>query len=41
VAVAIKEGLLKGYPDGSFRPQGVATRAEASAVINNFLSVNK
>jgi hypothetical protein len=41
VAVAIKDGLLKGYTDGSFRPQGAATRAEASAVINSFLSVNK
>jgi len=41
VAVAIKDGLLKGYPDGSFRPQGNATRAEASVIINNFLSINK
>ena len=39
VVVAVKDGLLKGYPDGSFRPQGDATRAEACAMIENFLQV--
>ena len=38
VAVAVRDGLLKGYPDGSFRPQGDATRAEACAMIENFLN---
>jgi hypothetical protein len=40
-AVAVKHGLLKGYPDGGFRPQGDVTRAEASVGINNLLNVNK
>ncbi len=33
VAAAAKAGLLNGYPDGTFRPQGLATRAEAATVI--------
>ena len=41
VVVAVKDGLLKGYPDGSFGPQGTATRAEACAMIANFLNINK
>ena len=40
VVVAVKYGLLKGYPDGSFRPLGDATRAEACAVVWNYLSLN-
>ncbi|NPV91416.1 MAG: hypothetical protein HPY50_11665 [Firmicutes bacterium] len=35
VAEAVKNGSIKGYPDGSFRPQGHATRAEAMTVIAN------
>jgi hypothetical protein len=38
VVVAVKDGLLKGYPDGSFQPQGDATRAEACAMVENFLN---
>ncbi|NPV93323.1 MAG: hypothetical protein HPY50_21395 [Firmicutes bacterium] len=34
-AEAVKNGSIKGYPDGSFRPQGLATRAEAATVIVN------
>jgi len=41
VVVAVKDGLLKGYPDGSFRPQGDATRAEACAMIGNFLNYSQ
>ena len=41
VAVAVKYGLIKGYqnPEGSygFKPQGEATRAEACAIIRNFM----
>jgi hypothetical protein len=41
VAVAVKYDLIRGYQDAdgsySFRPQGNATRAEACAMINNFL----
>jgi hypothetical protein len=40
VVAAQNDGLLKGYPDGSFRPQGYATRAEACAMIENFLKVS-
>lgn len=42
VAVAVKDGLIKGYPENnSFRPQHGATRAEACAMIGNFLNVRK
>ena len=39
MAAAVKDGLLKGYPDGSFKPQGNATRAETCAMIENFLKL--
>ena len=39
VVVAVKYGLLKGYPDGSFRPLGNATRAEACAMAWNYLGL--
>ncbi|HBV99316.1 MAG TPA: hypothetical protein DEF36_20040 [Desulfotomaculum sp.] len=32
-----KPGIIKGYPDSSFRPGGNATRAEAVTVIVNAL----
>ncbi|MEN6327244.1 MAG: S-layer homology domain-containing protein [Syntrophomonas sp.] len=35
VLSAVKSGIIKGYPDNSFRPQGQATRAEAVTVIVN------
>jgi kumamolisin len=41
VAVAVKYGLFKGYPDGSFRPLGDATRAEACAMVWNYLGLNR
>jgi hypothetical protein len=41
VAEAVKDGLLKGYPDGSFGPMSNATRAEACAMISNFFSMPK
>ena len=31
-------GVMNGYPDGSFRPQGRTTRAEAVTVIVNCLA---
>lgn len=37
VATAVKDGLMDGYPDGSFKPQGYATRAEAVTVIARIL----
>jgi hypothetical protein len=41
VVVAVNAGLIKGYPDNTFRPQGDATRAEACAMINSFLGMLK
>jgi len=36
VVRAAREGLVKGYPDGSFKPQGLITRAEGVAMIARF-----
>lgn len=33
IATAYARGLLSGYPDGTFRPEGYLTRAEAATVI--------
>jgi len=33
VAEAVASGLVKGYPDKTFRPDGQATRAEAAAML--------
>lgn len=35
IITAYQCGLLSGYPDGTFRPEGYLTRAEAAAVIYN------
>jgi hypothetical protein len=37
MTAAAQNGIMSGYPDGSFNPQGKATRAEAVAVIANAL----
>ena len=37
VATAVGKGIIKGYPDNTFRPQGPATRAEAVTVVVNAL----
>lgn len=37
VIVAVQKGLIKGYPDNSFKPNGEATRAEASTMITNMM----
>jgi len=39
IQLAVQKGLLKGYPDNSFHPQGSATRAETCMMIRNFLTV--
>lgn len=31
-------GLIRGYEDGTFRPEGTITRAEAATIIYNFMS---
>jgi len=42
VAVAVQDGLIKGYPgDNTFRPKSAATRAEACAMIMNFMNARK
>lgn len=33
VQLLAQAGIINGYEDGSFRPQGLATRAEASKII--------
>ena len=37
VATVTENGIMKGYPDNTVRPQGNATRAEAVTVIVNAL----
>ncbi len=37
VIVAAQQGLINGYPDQRFNPQGKASRAEACSMIINFL----
>lgn len=38
VAKAVAAGLMQGNDNGSFAPKGNATRAEASAVVNRYLT---
>jgi len=35
-----ESGLVGGYPDGTFRPEGTITRAEAVSVINRALGIS-
>jgi len=35
IAAAVDGGYLSGYPDGTFRPDGLVTRAEAVTILNN------
>lgn len=37
ISLAAQEGLLLGYPDGTFRPDGTLTRAECVVVINRMI----
>ena len=37
VAAAVQDGLLQGYPDGTFRPLQPVTRAEAAALLLRLL----
>jgi hypothetical protein len=36
IAEAVRGGVVKGYPDGTFRPNGLITRAEGVATIARF-----
>ncbi|MEN6325443.1 MAG: S-layer homology domain-containing protein [Syntrophomonas sp.] len=38
IAAVIDNGLMCGYPDNTFRPQGIATRAEAATVMVKVLN---
>ncbi len=39
-AAAIADaGLISGYPDGTFRPQGSASRAETAKLLVGFLEI--
>lgn len=37
VAAAVNEGFFNGYPDGSFRPQNIISRAESALIIAKLL----
>lgn len=39
VATAVKNGIINGYPDNTFRPRAKATRAEAVTVVVNALNI--
>ncbi len=41
VIAAAQQGLIKGYPDQRFNPQGKASRAEACSMIIHYLNLNK
>lgn len=41
LGAAIAEGLLKGYTDGTLKPQGSTTRAEAATIILRALALKK
>jgi len=38
IVIAVKEGLIAGYPDGTFGPAKNATRAETCAMVQRFLA---
>ncbi|MDD2621429.1 MAG: S-layer homology domain-containing protein, partial [Syntrophomonadaceae bacterium] len=40
VDAAVASGVFSGYPDGSFKPQGKMSRAEAAAVLSKYLGSN-
>ncbi len=37
VKKAAQLGIIKGYPDGTFKPKGNITRAEVASILHNFL----
>ncbi|WHY17193.1 cadherin-like beta sandwich domain-containing protein [Paenibacillus sp. G2S3] len=41
LGAAIAEGILKGYTDGTLKPQGSTTRAEAATIILRALALKK
>jgi hypothetical protein len=41
IAKAAKLGVVKGYPDGSFKPSGNITRAEGLAMVARFAGISE
>jgi hypothetical protein len=41
VFVAMQQQIIGGYPNGTYEPENKTTRAEACAMISNFLNVDK
>ncbi|MDR2357012.1 MAG: S-layer homology domain-containing protein, partial [Oscillospiraceae bacterium] len=39
VAWAVSAGIITGYPDGSVKPAGHATRAEVATMIERYIKV--
>lgn len=39
VSNLVEKGIISGYPDGTFKPDGVITRAEFAAVITRFKGI--
>lgn len=39
IAAFSKSGLLKGYPDGTFKPDNIITRAEAVVILNRIANI--
>jgi len=40
VGTIVLKGLMRGYPDGTFRPKGFITRAEAVIIVDRVLNAN-
>lgn len=41
IALAVEKGIVAGYPDGTFRPQALVTRAELAVMLARELGLNK
>ena len=39
VSALVEKGIISGYPDGTFKPEGAITRAEFAAVITRFKGI--
>ena len=35
-----EKGYFQGYPDGTFKPEEIVTRAELAAVLDRYISKN-
>ena len=40
VGYCAAKGYMSGYPDGTFKPEGIVTRAEICAILSRFLSLS-